>query len=98
MVALPSDPAAAAPGDITLYPDANVLNARNIVTGPDGNLWFTSFQTARIGRIDPEDDSITTYTDADARLAERDRRRPGWGSVVHRLRRGPDRPDHHGGE
>ncbi len=64
MVALPSDPAAAAPGDITLYPDTNVLNARNIVTGPDGNLWFTSFQTARIGRIDPEDDSITTYTDA----------------------------------
>lgn len=63
VVALPSDPAGAAPGDITVYPDANVLNARNIVTGPDGNLWFTSFQTARVGRIDPDDGAITTFTD-----------------------------------
>ena len=56
-------PAAAAVGDITPYTDVNLTNPRDIVLGPDGNLWFTSFQTARVGKITPAG-VITMYTDA----------------------------------
>jgi streptogramin lyase len=43
----------AAVGDITTFTDpaGNVSQPEDITSGPDGNLWFTSLNNARIGRI-----------------------------------------------
>src|SRR5262245_10436781 len=61
-------PASAAPPDrITTFADpAGLVDEPNgIVTGPDGNLWFTSTDSDRIGRLNPATGNITTYTHAD---------------------------------
>jgi streptogramin lyase len=44
--------AQAAVGDITEYPVPNA-NIPAIASGPDGNLWFTEYVAAKIGRITP---------------------------------------------
>lgn len=42
-------------GIITEFPfsSANILTSDTIITGPDGNLWFTERQGNKIGRISP---------------------------------------------
>ena len=63
-------PAAADHGDIIVFADAEaeVDGPRNLIEGPGGMVWFTSTDSDRIGRIDPEAAdpaaSITTYSDA----------------------------------
>ncbi|OWY60240.1 hypothetical protein B7486_70240, partial [cyanobacterium TDX16] len=44
-------PASAATGDITTYVDPldGISGAGAIVLGPDGNMWFTSRNTDRVG-------------------------------------------------
>src|SRR5262245_6878971 len=49
----------------------------NIVTGPDGNLWFTEFNADKIGRITPSG-AITEFTV------------PGAGSGPAGITSGPD--------
>jgi streptogramin lyase len=44
-----------------LHP-SNVAQPTSIVTGPDGNLWFTSSANDRIGRIDPDTLQVATFT------------------------------------
>jgi streptogramin lyase len=44
-----------------LHP-ANVAQPTSIVTGPDGNLWFTSSANDRIGRVDPDTDQVTIFS------------------------------------
>jgi virginiamycin B lyase len=52
----------AATGDITEFnvPTAN-SQANGIDKGPDGNVWFTEFNTNKVGKITPAG-SITEYT------------------------------------
>ncbi len=59
-VALPASGAAAPLGSIEEFPSAQ---ARAIVAGPDGNLWFTQ-QQGRIGRVTPGG-AITEFGEAD---------------------------------
>jgi streptogramin lyase len=58
---LVSSPAGAATCGTHLFTDAQVAQPTSLVTGPDGNLWFTSSANDRIGRIDPDDGQITTF-------------------------------------
>jgi virginiamycin B lyase len=47
---------------ITLPPDNNVAPLPfAIVEGPDGNMWFTDFDTAAIGRFSVSNSSIVEY-------------------------------------
>jgi virginiamycin B lyase len=61
--------AAADVGDITTFidPAGNVSQPEDITTGPDGNLWFTSFGNGRVGFITP-DGEITTFTDPEGNV------------------------------
>jgi streptogramin lyase len=63
-LAVTASPAGAAVGDITTYPvPALGATPRGITTGPDANVWFTNFTDDSIGRIDPDDGTITLFTD-----------------------------------
>ena len=61
----PVPPAAvgAAGETVTKFPDATINQPTGIVTGPDGNLWFTNFAGNSIGRITPAG-VVTRFTDA----------------------------------
>jgi streptogramin lyase len=68
---LVSPSASAATGDITTYEASNLLfveNPYDIAAGPDGNLWFTNSNN-RIGRIDPDDGSITSFVPPPSTIA-----------------------------
>ena len=72
----------------------------SIVTGPDGNLWFTESTHDAIGKITP-DGTITDYPLHATRRAERplrDRARRRRRALVHGALRGQDRAarSHHG--
>ncbi|HTV33359.1 MAG TPA: hypothetical protein VME69_09725 [Methylocella sp.] len=55
--------AGASPETITLFSSGITAGSgpEDIVTGPDGNLWFTQPETNEIGRIDPRTGAITEY-------------------------------------
>jgi streptogramin lyase len=54
----------APPGTVTLFTTGVTPNSgpEDIVTGPDGNLWFTQPETNEIGQIDPRTGAVTEYT------------------------------------
>src|SRR5262245_59677764 len=60
-------PAAAAAGDITTFPDpagpTSTDEPVQLTRGPEGNVWFTSTGTNRIGRITPAG-VVTTFPSA----------------------------------
>jgi streptogramin lyase len=61
----PAADAAAVPGDITTYSDPAGLVDQPRDVAYDGEvIWFTSYASDRIGKLDPETGAITTYTSA----------------------------------
>ncbi|OWY59666.1 hypothetical protein B7486_73350, partial [cyanobacterium TDX16] len=56
-------------GSITTFDDPQGNQTQDIVAGPDGNLWFTSFSGNRIARITPAG-TITDFTDPALDLPE----------------------------
>ena len=79
---------------ITGYP---VLTAASqpfgIVAGPDGNIWFTEYGSAKIGRITPAG-TITEFPTTATGEVPGHRRRAGRQPVVHGGRREQDRAHH----
>ena len=60
---LPAAPIQAAPvpvGTVTIVAQG-ISGPAGIAAGPDGNLWFTNFDSASIGRITPGG-LVTNYT------------------------------------
>jgi hypothetical protein len=66
-----------------------------IITGPDGNLWFTEISGNRIGRMTPGGGPERVPAADGRERARGDHRRPGRQPVVHRSRVLADRADHH---
>jgi len=52
----------AALGDMTTFVDPGGAASTDIAAGPDGNVWFTTLGSDRIGRITPTG-TITTFVD-----------------------------------
>jgi hypothetical protein len=61
-------------------------DSTGITTGPDGGIWFTESYANAIGRIDPNTHAISQFAiPVSASYPTRDRARPGWHALVHRV-------------
>ncbi|MCA1694492.1 MAG: hypothetical protein LC749_07070, partial [Actinobacteria bacterium] len=69
------DPNVPGSGISSFYPTSHTAGSsnppRNITLGPDGNMWFTTYQ-GKVDRISPYDGRITEYSVIDAASVVRD--------------------------
>jgi sugar lactone lactonase YvrE len=83
-------------GNVTEYGGLTAgSNPAGIAVGPDGNLWFTENGSSKIGEINPTTHLVTEFP-VPHRIGPTwlDRGGARRRTLVHRVRREPDRPHH----